>query len=181
MAATSGNEWACFLKRVVFERRTLHAVTTPQPYASQLVSGERPVDARPFPPWVGDRPGGDGEWIAIHAARRSLPSGMGEEDADAANGDGLHGSDDGEAGGGLGRRNGLDVVELPRGAMVGIIHVRDAFRANEVGGASSAPKWIWQIDRAVSLKKPIRCAGFLGLWSISSFLTDLLVNAMHSQ
>lgn len=64
--------------------------------------------------------------------------------------------------------------DLPKGAVVGIVHVRHAVRvANDA--------WVWTIDRAVQLKRPIRCAGFVGLWSFSPFLTDLLVHAMHTQ
>lgn len=62
---------------------------------------------------------------------------------------------------------------LPSGAVVGIVHVRQA--------VMKRGQWIWSIDRAVSLKKPIRCAGFVGLWPVSSVLTEILVNAMQNQ
>lgn len=172
LAARSGNEWARFLKRTVFDRQVLRAVTAPQPVASLLVAGARTLDARPFPPWDGAPPEADGAWIAVHAGRRALDldSGVARADTVAA-AQMLRDVHEGAGAGG-------ELEGLPRGAMVGLIHVRDAFRM-QAGGEGAG--WIWRIDRAVSLKRPIRCAGFVGLWYISGFLTDLLVSAMHSQ
>lgn len=63
--------------------------------------------------------------------------------------------------------------KLPRGAVVGLVRVGEAQRVED--------DWVWRVDRAVWLKKPIRCAGFVGLWRVSSVLTDILVAAMHNQ
>lgn len=138
LAARAGNEWACFLQRVIFEGVPLRAVTVPQPTASMLVSGERTWYKRPFAPGGGEKRGEVG-WVVIHAARRVA-----------------------EGGG-----------KLPRGAVVGLVRIE---RAHWVEGG-----WMWKVDRAVRLKKAIRCAGFVGLWRVSSVLTDVLVDAMHNQ
>lgn len=67
------------------------------------------------------------------------------------------------------------------GAMVGVIHVKEAFEMAGSGVGLSASHWVWRIDRAVSLKKPIRCAGYLGLWPLSTYMSELLVNSLHRQ
>ena len=154
MAARSGNEWARFVKTTLFDCNTLRAVTTPQPMASQLVTGHSAMHVRPYPPWLGHRPPcHDGVWVAIHASRRN-PTIDPTPRCQAS-------------------------LPLPRGAMVGIVHVSHAICTKPEGERGA--NWVWNIDRAVPLKRPIRCAGFVGLWSISAFLTDLLVNAMQNQ
>lgn len=180
-AARSGNEWARFLKKIVFDRETLRAVTIPQPVASLLVSGDRPLDARPFPPWHGELPDTDGTWVAIHAARRASHPVPNSHQNHVNNDPPLPANGSVQGMSARAVSGGIDLAKLPFGAMVGMIHVRDAFQTTGPDNPTSAPKWIWKIDRAVRLKKPIRCAGFVGMWSISGFLTDLIVNAMHKQ
>lgn len=168
LAARSGNEWARFLKRVLFERKPLSAVTMPQPAATRLVSAKVALYERPFAPWAPDslahvaHP--DGVWVAVHAARRSADHSDDENAADV-HAPLLQNS----------HLNNMLPLPLPTGAMVGMVHVREAFQN------PNSAAWVWRIDRAVSLRRPVRCAGFVGLWNVSGFLTDLLVNAMHSQ
>lgn len=194
LAANAGNEWALFLKDVVFDGRPLRAITVVQPMASLLVSGERSLETRSFPPW-GDSPcsgcgsacsarcacngmnchhqhrGRRGCWVAIHAARR--PNAAAAEHFPL---------------------NAYEISKLPRGAVVGMVHVAGAKRlsanysamniGSDEGGVMNSTgggNWTWCIDRAVSLQKPIRCAGFLGLWTLSQYLTEVLVRALHTQ
>lgn len=173
IAARSGNEWALFLHRVMFQFDTLHAFTAQQPLASFLVSGRIARTERAYPPWAMALGGVDdqrvgrvheaGGWIAVHAARHvsanvTMPNDLVVDGVDCRS----------------------DIKgDWPRGALVGLVHVAHAVRAASQAGRR--PQWVWQIDRAVSLKKPLHCAGFIGLWSVSRFLTDLLINTMHSQ
>lgn len=154
LAAVAGNEWARFLKSVLFDACVLSAVSAPQPVASLLVAGRRRTVTREFPPCAAATRGG--VWVAVHAARAS----------GAATG-GIYGADaDGSA--------DCTSAALPRGALVGMVHVRDARR-------TSSTSWMWNFDRAVTLRRPIRCAGSIGLWGLSPFLTEMLVYSMHTQ
>lgn len=163
IAARSGNEWAQFLYNTLFGFQVLHAITVPQPLASLFVDGRIARAERAFPPYscqqAGMRRTSD-IWIAVHAARDGttvLPLPL------------------------------VDVaacrVEIgddwPRGAVVGVIHVTHAVRIP--GEYTARDRWMWYIDRAVSLKKPLRCAGFLGVWPVSNVLTDLLIHSLHNQ
>lgn len=178
LAARSGNEWARFLHAVVFRGEGLRAFTAGQPLASMLVAGDVAVCERGFPPArVTSETEGEcnvrDAWVAVHAARRSLREG--EDVAMAV------GRDDAGGRGVVGTTRG-DVANWPRGAIVGLIHVSDAVHADGArADGGNGGKWIWRIDRAVSLNKPIRCAGFMGLWKTSRMLTELLVAAMHQQ
>lgn len=170
IAARAGNEWARFLHRVMFCFDTLHAFTAEQPLASLLVSGRVARTERAYPPWAtwrGDLDFGDvieaGGWIAVHAARHA-PGNVPVQQEVVVEGVTCR-MDKGE--------------DWPCGALVGLIHVVRAVRLG--GGAGQHPRYLWQIDRAVSLKKPLYCAGFVGLWSMSRILTDLLIDAMHRQ
>lgn len=63
--------------------------------------------------------------------------------------------------------------EFPRGALVGMIRVG--------GTVQNGNQWIWKIEETVKLVKPLRCAGYVGLWSLSRPLTEILVRALHTQ
>ena len=64
-------------------------------------------------------------------------------------------------------------ADLPRGALVGVVRVRAATRLHAA--------WRWHLDRHVPLSKPLRCAGYVGLWPLSAHLTELLIRGLHSQ
>lgn len=119
LAANAGNEWATFLKEVVFDGGGLRAVTVPQPRAGAIVHGKGGWDCA----------GVEG-WVAVHAARRC------------------------SAGGEV----------MARGALVGVVRV----------GART-------VERAVRLKRPIRCAGYVGVWKVGSWMTGVLVEALQNQ
>lgn len=191
IAARSGNEWARFLFSALFSPSySLHAFTAPQPLASLLVLGRIARTECAFPPRtsainnstsatatamssattltsgaatgtgvsIGSR---SDVWLAVHAAKKNatlLP---------------LNSSDSSTACPSVVGDN------WPHGAVVGVIHVSHALLVP--GKDSQLDRWIWHIDRAVSLKKPLRCAGFLGLWPTSQVLSDLLIRAMHNQ
>lgn len=89
-----------------------------------------------------------GAWVAVHAARRVAP--------------------------GL---SPAQIAVLPRGAIVGLVHVRSATAC----GSEVAPLWAWHIDRNIALRKPLRCAGYVGVWTLSTHLTEFCVRALHMQ
>ncbi|PXF49694.1 hypothetical protein BWQ96_00572 [Gracilariopsis chorda] len=174
LAAAAGNHWARFLKHFLFDNHVLRAITIAQPCASLLVSGTQYLQSRPFPPWQGcHAPPLDGVWVAVHAARWS--------DAPPANPPALSPSHRASRLSHPRTPGGVATApKLPGGALVGLIHVSGAVHCAGAA-ASSAPCWIWRIDRAVRLNRAVRCAGFVGLWPMSTFLTDFVVSAIHRQ
>ena len=64
-------------------------------------------------------------------------------------------------------------ADLPRGALVGMVRVD--------GGHQVDGNWRWHIDRHIRLAKPLRCAGYVGLWPLSTHLTELLIRGLHIQ
>lgn len=72
-----------------------------------------------------------------------------------------------------------DAGALPRGALVGLVRVRKATCVDSAG--AGRPEWAWEIDRHVKLVKPMRCAGFHGLWTLSGCMMELFVRALHMQ
>lgn len=163
IAAKSGNEWGRFLHRTLLETGNLQAFTVPQPLATLLVAGKIARTERAYPPW-GHRkqPNSNNAdiWLAVHAARRG-PVAM---PADFAGGSTCR-MEDGRV--------------WPRGAVVGLIHVVKAYMLSKDGHENF--RWIWHIDRAVGIRRPLRCAGFMGVWSMSTILTELIVSAVHNQ
>jgi hypothetical protein len=57
------------------------------------------------------------------------------------------------------------------GALMGIVYVRKR-RDSDLK---------WRVTRAVSLDRPISCAGYIGLWTMSDCLTEILIRALHCQ
>lgn len=149
-AAGAGNEWARFLRSVLFRGCPLYAVTVAQPVASALVRSARRFETRETPPWQrnGNNIADGGAWVAVHAARR-VAAGL----------------------------SPAQMAALPRGAVVGLVHVCGATAC----GSDAAPLWAWHIDRNVSLRKPLRCAGYVGVWTLSAHLTEFFVRALHMQ
>jgi F-box-like len=57
------------------------------------------------------------------------------------------------------------------GALLGIVFVQKR----------SESDMKWRVTRAVSLERPIWCAGYVGLWTMTDYLTELLIRALHTQ
>lgn len=163
IAAKSGNEWGCFLHQTLLETGNLRAFTVPQPLATLLVAGKIARCVRAYPPrgngklYNSDK---EGAWLAVHAARRgSVAMPIGVTDRSVCR------MDDGQA--------------WPRGAVVGLIHVVKAYLLPKNGHENL--RWVWHIDRAVGIRRPLKCAGFVGVWTMSTILTELVILAVHSQ
>lgn len=163
IAAKSGNEWGRFLHRTLLETGNLKAFTVPQPLATLLTAGKIARTERTYPPWGNMKPqnsNSDDLWLAVHAAR-------GGSDMMPTN------ATDGST------CRAEDMREWPRGAVVGLIHVVKTCMLSKGGHENF--RWIWHIDRAVGIRRPLRCAGFLGVWTMSTVLTELIISAVQSQ
>lgn len=64
--------------------------------------------------------------------------------------------------------------EFARGALVGMMRVSAPCTASGNG-------WRWKIEEKVKLSLPLRCAGYVGIWSLSRPLTEILIRALHTQ
>lgn len=163
IAAKSGNEWGRFLHRTLLETGNLKAFTAPQPLATLLTAGKIARTERAYPPWGNTKPqnsNSDDLWLAVHAARRG---------SDVVPTNATDGS----------TCRSEDMRAWPRGAVVGLIHVVYTCMLPKDGHENF--RWIWHIDRAVGIKRPLRCAGFLGVWTMSTVLTELIISAVQSQ
>lgn len=152
LAATAGNEWASFLLICLFGSVPLKALTVGQPLANSLVCDDGDGNRRRFE--TRERPPNQDNIISSSSEQE--PSNNDKHGWVV-----IHAA----------RRGPQD---LPREALVGMMRVN--------GGVQNANnQWCWNIVEKVKLKHPLRCAGYVGLWSLSRHLTEILVRALYTQ
>lgn len=120
----------------------LRALTVQQPWASLLALGRKPWENRPRDPGV--RPGG--QWVAVHAGLAI------HADADRARA----------------LAPDLDLDDVPRGAVVGLVWLRPGVPVEDVVDGrewATGPICLPASD-AIALPEPIPCRGMLGLWRV---------------
>lgn len=107
---------------------------------------------------------GSGVWIGVHAAR-CLGGSRDEEDPFRYSIGGILPME---------YLQGECMTSLPSGAIVGLIHVEDVFDDEDDEG------YAWVVNQSVELSRPIRCAGFTGLWKMSDYLSELVLRGAQA-
>jgi len=132
--------------------RVKHAITMLQPFASGVLAGKKTVENRSWSPKLPTD--GAGVWLAVHAGRGPVATA--------------------KAFGSL--IEGLERAwpampppkELPRGAILGLMHVRDVVPVDTLTADPQVDGPLcWLIDRVLPFEQPVHgIKGWMGLWRL---------------